>query len=66
MRFGPCGPLASAHSTTLHFHAIAPAQFGGPDKEMLRISLSGPPNRRQQPERYVQCALKLIGRNKKY
>jgi hypothetical protein len=23
--------------------------------EMLRISLSGPPKRRKQPERYVQC-----------
>jgi hypothetical protein len=27
---------------------------------MLRISLSGPPNRRKQPERYMQCRLKLV------
>jgi hypothetical protein len=27
---------------------------------MLRISLSGPPNRRKQPERYVQFALKWL------
>jgi hypothetical protein len=29
---------------------------------MLRISLSGPPNRRKQPERYVQCALKFFSK----
>jgi hypothetical protein len=28
--------------------------------EMLRISLFGPPKRRQQPERYTPFALKLI------
>jgi hypothetical protein len=27
---------------------------------MLRISLSGPPNRRKQPERYVQYPLKFF------
>jgi hypothetical protein len=27
---------------------------------MLRICLSGPPNRRKQPERYAQYALKLV------
>jgi hypothetical protein len=35
---------------------------------MLRISLSGPPNRRIQPERYMQCALNWFenNRNKNY
>jgi hypothetical protein len=44
--------LPTAHST----HSLSAL-------EMLRISLSGPPNRRIQPERYVQLPLKLV---KKY
>jgi hypothetical protein len=32
---------------------------------MLRISLFGPPKHRQQPERYVQYALKFVGNIKK-
>jgi hypothetical protein len=41
--------LPTAHST----HSLSAL-------EMLRISLSGPPNRRIQPERYATFALKFI------
>jgi hypothetical protein len=33
--------------------------------EMLRISLFGPPNRRQQPERYAQYPMKFIKKIKR-
>jgi hypothetical protein len=33
---------------------------------MLRISLFGPPNRRKQPERYVQYGLKFVEYFAKY
>jgi hypothetical protein len=36
----------------LHSHAIAPAQFVGPGLCYAK-PLSGPPNRRIQPERYA-------------
>jgi hypothetical protein len=32
---------------------------------MLRISLSGPPKRRKQPERYMTWGLKFVGKSMK-
>jgi hypothetical protein len=41
-------------------HSHASLRHILPALEMLRISLFGPPNRRKQPERYVQYGPKIF------
>jgi hypothetical protein len=48
--------IASLIPTSLLRHSLSAL-------EMLRISLFGPPNRRKQPERYVQLGLKFCGKS---
>jgi hypothetical protein len=62
MRFGakaPRPPQRLGHFATLHSHAVVPAQFVGPGLCFAK-PLFGPPNRRKQPERYVQFGLNFL------
>jgi hypothetical protein len=59
----PRPPQRLGHFASLHSHAIAPAQFGGPGLCYAK-PLSGPPNRRIQPERYVQYGPELVDKIK--
>jgi hypothetical protein len=57
---GPSGFRVSGHSATrvnfigAHSHAIAPAHFCRPNKQMRSICLFGRTKRRKQPERYTK------------
>jgi hypothetical protein len=57
----PVGGLASIRlgQSLRSFPRLIAAQFVGPGLCYAK-PLFGPPNRRKQPERYVQCALRLI------
>jgi hypothetical protein len=55
----PRPPQRPGHSATLYSHAVAPAQFVGPGLCFAK-PLSGPPNRRIQPERYATLPLTKV------
>jgi hypothetical protein len=52
-------PQRLGHSVALHSHAVAEADFASPGFCFAK-PLLGLAKRRNQPERYVKCAPKLV------